>query len=289
VDGAASPPDDDAAGASRGNAGAAAVSGPTSRSGPCSLPSAVGRDHHGAMLCPRDHIIPGVSGGPQLSPSRCSGGSRVALLVTGASGMRLPVHLLRALAASPAVERVHLVASAGASQVLRHELGDPPGARGLVEAASLASEEAAKVVVHRDSELDAPISSGSYRLAGTVVLPCSAATLGALATGAGTTLVHRAGAVALKERWPLVLGFRETPLSIVHLENLRRLAYAGAVVLPPIPAFYVERPATAAAPSGGDAAPAETLERFLDAYALRVVDHLGLPAPVATAALRLPP
>jgi len=119
-------------------------------------------------------------------------------------------------------------------------------------------------------------------------LPCSGATLGALATGAGTTLVHRAGAVALKERWPLVLGFRETPLSIVHLENLRRLAYAGAVVLPPIPAFYVERPATAAAP-GGDAAPAETLERFLDAYALRVLDHLGLPAPVAAATLRWPP
>ncbi len=235
------------------------------------------------MLCSRDHIIPGVSGGPS------SGGSRVALLVTGASGMRLPVHLLRALAASPAVERIHLVASAGASQVLRHELGDPPGARGLVESASLPAKVAAKVILHRDSELDAPISSGSYRLAGTVVLPCSGATLGALATGAGTTLVHRAGAVALKERWPLVLGFRETPLSIVHLENLRRLAYAGAVVLPPIPAFYVERSTAAAAPPGGGAAPVETLERFLDAYALRVLDHLGVPAPAAAAPLRWPP
>jgi 4-hydroxy-3-polyprenylbenzoate decarboxylase len=214
---------------------------------------------------------------------------RVALLVTGASGMRLPVHLLRALVASPAVERVHLVASAGATQVLRHELaGAPAGARGLVAAAALGVEEAAKVIPHGDRELDAPVSSGSYRLAGTVVLPCSGSTLGALATGAGTTLVHRAGAVALKERWPLVLGFRETPLSVVHLENLRRLAYAGAVVLPPIPAFYVS-PAAAGGPATGGDTGGETLERFLDAYALRVLDHLGVPAGAGAAVLRWPP
>lgn len=203
---------------------------------------------------------------------------RIALLVTGASGMRLPVHLLRALAAVPAIERVHLVVSAGASQVLRHELaGAPPGGRSVLEAAGLPEGEAAKVVVHRDSDLDAPISSGSYRLAGTVVLPCSASTLGALATGTGTTLVHRAGAVALKERWPLVLGFRETPFALVHLENMRRLAYAGAVILPPIPAFYVERLGQPSAGAAGGGA--ETLERFLDAYALRVIDHLGVPTP----------
>jgi 4-hydroxy-3-polyprenylbenzoate decarboxylase len=238
-----------------------------------------------------NHIIAAVSGPPESGASESGAsqrdGWRVALLVTGASGMRLPVHLLRALAASPAIERIHLVVSAGASQVLRHELGDPPGARGLVEAAALPAETAAKVVQHRDSELDAPISSGSYRLAGTVVLPCSAATLGALATGAGTTLIHRAGAVALKERWPLVLGFRETPLSIVQLENLRRLAYAGAVALPPIPAFYVERPEGAR--NAGPSAARETFETFLDAYALRVLDHLGVPAPAAAAPLRWPP
>ncbi|HEV8629432.1 MAG TPA: UbiX family flavin prenyltransferase [Thermoanaerobaculia bacterium] len=215
---------------------------------------------------------------------------RIALLVTGASGMRLPVHLLRALAGSAAVERVHLVLSAGAAQVLRHEVGGSAApARALVAAAALVPAAAAKLAIHRDGELDAPISSGSYRLAGTVVLPCSGSTLGALATGAGTTLVHRAGAVALKERWPLVLGFRETPLGIVHLENLRRLAYAGAVVLPPIPAFYVERATAATAAQGAPlpaTAPAETLERFLDAYALRVLDHLGVPAPAAAAALR---
>lgn len=188
---------------------------------------------------------------------------RLAFLVTGASGMLLPRHLLRVVAGRPDVERVHLVVSAGASQVLAHELGrERTGAADLVEAAALAGEAREKVVVHRDHELDAAISSGSYRLQGTLVLPASAGTIGALAAGTARTLVHRAGAVALKEGWPLVLGFRETPLSLLHLENLRRLAYAGAVVLPPIPAFYV----------GG-----EDMGRFLDHYALRVLDRLGLP------------
>ena len=187
---------------------------------------------------------------------------RVALLVTGASGMQLPRHLLRVLATREEIERVHLVVSAGASQVLRHELGETrTGAADLVAACELPPEAAERVVVHRDSELDASIASGSYRLGGTVILPLSSGTLGALATGSARTLVHRAGAVALKERWPLVLGFRETPLSIVHLENMRRLAYAGAVILPPLPAFYI----------GG-----ESFARFLDHYAMRILDQLGI-------------
>jgi len=190
---------------------------------------------------------------------------RVALLVTGASGMLLPRHLLGCLAAHPEVERIHLVVSRGAAQVLRHELGpERTGAEDLAEAAGLAGEAREKVAVHRDSELDAPIASGSYRLTGTVVMPCSAGTLGALATGTARTLVHRAGAVALKERWPLVLGFRETPLSLIHVENMRRLLLAGATILPPVPAFYI----------GG-----EDMGRFLDHYALRVFDRLGLAEP----------
>jgi len=191
-------------------------------------------------------------------------GARLALLVSGASGMLLPRHFLRLAAELPGIEQIHLVASKGASQVLFHELGrEQTGAEALVAAAGLAAAARAKVVIHRDNELDAPLSSGSYRLHGTILLPCSASTLGALATGSGATLIHRAGAVALKERWPLVLGFRETPLSPLVLENLTRLAWLGALVLPPIPAFYV----------GG-----EDLSRFLDAYCQRLLDHLGLPA-----------
>jgi 4-hydroxy-3-polyprenylbenzoate decarboxylase len=187
---------------------------------------------------------------------------RIALLVSGASGMLLPRHVLGVLARHPSVGRVHLVVSRGASQVLAHELGpQKTGAADLVEAAALGSEAGAKVILHRDNELDASISSGSYTLRGTAVLPCSAGTLGALATGAAQTLIQRAGAVALKEGWPLVLGFRDTPFSLVHIENMRTLTYAGATLLPPIPAFYI-----------GDV----TLERFLDHYTLRLLDRLGL-------------
>ncbi|MEO7794480.1 MAG: UbiX family flavin prenyltransferase [Thermoanaerobaculia bacterium] len=197
----------------------------------------------------------------------------IALLVSGASGMLLPRHLLGALARRSDVTRLHVVVSKGASQVLFHELGrDRTGAEALIDSAQLPAESTAKIVVHRDNELDAPIASGSYRLAGTLVLPCSSGTLGALASGAAATLVQRAGAVALKERWPLVLGFRETPLNLVHVENLRTLVWAGAIIAPPIPAFYL----------GG-----ETLEQFLDAYALRLMDHLGLPG--GDPALRWPP
>lgn len=187
---------------------------------------------------------------------------RLAFLVTGASGMLLPRHLLGVLAARSDVERIHLVVSAGASQVLAHELGrERTGAEDLIAAAGLADAARERIVTHRDNELDAPISSGSYRLTGTIVLPASAGTIGALAAGTARTLIHRAGAVAIKEGWPLILGFRETPLSLLHLENLRRLAYAGAIVIPPIPAFYI----------GG-----EDMGRFLDHYALRVLDRLGV-------------
>jgi 4-hydroxy-3-polyprenylbenzoate decarboxylase len=190
---------------------------------------------------------------------------RIALLVSGASGMLLPRHLLAKLAAHPEIERVHFVVSAGASQVLKHELGpERTGAQDLLEAAGLGPAEVEKIRLHRDNELDAPIASGSYRLTGTVILPCSSGTLGALATGSARTLVHRAGAVALKEGWPLVLGFRETPLSLVHIENMRRLLLAGATLLPPVPAFYI----------GG-----EDLGRFLDHYALRVLDRFGIAEP----------
>lgn len=207
-----------------------------------------------------------------------SRGHRLALLVTGASGMALPRHLLAAMARRHDVERVHLVVSRGASQVLKHELGaSSTGAADLVAASGIADVDtdgdgdgdgsvdgaAAKIEIHKDSAIDAPIASGSHRLTGTAVVPLSAGTLGAFATGSARTLVHRAGAVALKEGWPFVLGFRETPLSVVHLENLRRLAYQGAVILPPIPAFYIDDP---------------SMERFLDHYAMRVLDGLGLPA-----------
>ena len=190
---------------------------------------------------------------------------RLALLVTGASGMALPRHVLGAMAGHPEVEEVHLVVSKGAVQVLKHEMDLQGGAaQVLIDAAGLNDKSRQKALTHANTALDAPISSGSYSLTGTAIIPCSAGTLGALATGGAGTLIHRCGSVALKERWPFVVGFRETPMTVIHLENLRRLAYIGATILPPVPAFYI----------GG-----EDFERFLDHYVLRVLDSLGIHSP----------
>ncbi|MEJ2085553.1 MAG: hypothetical protein P8Y44_07725 [Acidobacteriota bacterium] len=104
-------------------------------------------------------------------------GKRLALLVTGASGMALPRHVVAAMAASSEVERIHLVVSRGAVQVLRHELeSETSGPEGLLNSAGLNERERAKIEIHRDNELDAPISSGSYTLDGAAIIPCIAGT-----------------------------------------------------------------------------------------------------------------
>ena len=92
-----------------------------------------------------------------------------------------------------------------------------------------------RVTVHRPQDVAAPISSGSYPTRGMAIVPCSMATVGALASGAGQNLLHRAADVTLKEKRRLVLVPRETPLSLIHLRNLTTLAEAGAVILPPDP------------------------------------------------------
>ena len=105
-------------------------------------------------------------------------GCRIALLVSGASGMALPRRLLQTLSVHDDVEQIHLVVSKGASQVLRHELGpDRTGAADLIEAAELTASSQAKIQVNRNNELDASIASGSYSLDGSAIVPCSSVKL----------------------------------------------------------------------------------------------------------------
>ena len=96
------------------------------------------------------------------------------------------------------------------------------------------------------------------------VVPCSGGTLGAIANGIGRDLLQRAADVCLKERRTLVVALRETPYSLVHVENMQRLTLAGGIVAPPIPAFYVDAP---------------SVDRFLDAYCVRLARILGLEPP----------
>lgn len=164
---------------------------------------------------------------------------RIVVAVTGASGALYAVRLLKAL-----VERgtaVDLVVSAYGHRLLIEECGinlktDDLGA--WLDARYGTAPRPGAVTLHRENDLGATIASGSVPAAGMVVVPCSMKTLSGIAHGSARNLVERAADVTLKERRPLVLVPRETPLSLVHIENMRAAALAGAAIVPAMPAFY---------------------------------------------------
>ena len=187
----------------------------------------------------------------------------LALVVTGASGSRLAVRFAELAASHPGVSAIHVVLSDGARLVIADELGkERATSQGFVAGLGLPPGERVKVHAWAEADMAAPIASGSHLLRGVVILPCSAATAGSIAAGVSRGLGQRLGDIALKQRWPLLLGFRESPLSAIHLQALLALTQAGAIVVPPVPAFYL----------GGD-----EMARFADHYCMRLLDLLGLP------------
>ncbi|TQM04304.1 UbiX family flavin prenyltransferase [Pseudonocardia kunmingensis] len=163
----------------------------------------------------------------RFSPAR----PRLVVGITGASAPHLGIHLLRCLRDLGTVE-THLVISQAAHRTIELETTMCPS-----EVAALAD------VVHRRGDIAASIASGSFPTLGMAVAPCSMRTLAGIAHGYGDDLLTRAADVCLKERRPLVLVARETPLSLVHLRNMVAVTEAGATVLPPMPAFY-QRPSS---------------------------------------------
>lgn len=150
---------------------------------------------------------------------------RLIVGMTGATGVIYGVRLLERL--REAGVETHLVISRWGARTLTHET---PYSREQVEALAHTS--------YAPGDMGAAISSGSFQTAGMIIVPCSAKTLGAIAHGFGDGLIHRAADVILKERRKLLLAVREAPLSDIHLENMLKLSRMGAVILPPMPAFY---------------------------------------------------
>lgn len=175
---------------------------------------------------------------------------RIIIGVTGATGTIFAVRLLELL--RPTDVETHLVMSRWAVRTLLHETSY-----------TRADVEALADVVHHSNDQGAAIASGSFVTEGMIVVPCSMRSLAAIAHGFGDHLVHRAADVVLKERRRLVLAVRESPFSEIHLENMLKLSRMGAIICPPVPAFYT-RPATL------DDVVTQTCQRLLDPFGIHV-------------------
>jgi 4-hydroxy-3-polyprenylbenzoate decarboxylase len=181
--------------------------------------------------------------------------------ITGASGAIFARQLLLALEADARVDRVQCVPSENSLRVFAEELG-LSGRNGLIE--KLLGAPSRKIEQLAEQDVGAGIASGSYPSSGMIILPCSMGTLGSIANGLAQNLITRAADVCLKERRPLLLCVRETPLNKIHLRNMALAADAGAVIFPVIPAFY-NKPQS----------PDEMARQFV----FRVLTHFGLPQP----------
>ena len=163
--------------------------------------------------------------------------------ITGASGAIYAQTILRLLDSDPRVERVFLVATDAGMRLLAMELGVVASDAKKLPSLIVGSA-AGKIEYLPNKDIGASIASGSALVDGMVVIPCSAGTLGSIAGGIAGDLLTRAADVCLKERRPLVLCLRETPLNRVHLENVLRVHDAGATVMPAMPAFTMSQRAS---------------------------------------------
>jgi 4-hydroxy-3-polyprenylbenzoate decarboxylase len=191
----------------------------------------------------------------------------LTVATTGASGSLFLRHFLQSVERDRRVETVNFIASDGALRVMAEELGLRGRSNLITQILGRESGKATrKIHQQANGDIGANIASGSYPTDAMVVIPCSMGTLARIAKGIAAQLIERAADVCLKEKRPLVLCVRETPLNKIHIRNMYRAADAGATVFPLIPAFYF-RPTS--------------LDAIASEFACRVLAHIGLPQPNA--------
>jgi len=188
-------------------------------------------------------------------------GRVISIGVTGASGAVYAQWVLRMLDADPRVSRVFLVASDAGLRLLATELG-VVASDGKKLPSLLTGTSAKRIEYLSNKDIGASIASGSAVVDAMIVIPCSAGALGAIAAGTANDLLTRAADVCLKERRPLILCLRETPLNRIHLENMLRVHDAGATVMPAMPAFYYGP---------------KSIDDMVEQYSYRVLAQAGLP------------
>jgi 4-hydroxy-3-polyprenylbenzoate decarboxylase len=226
-----------------------------------------------------------ASGGalPSFSPQH-QPPQNLTIATTGASGSAFLRQLLLAVEREARIQTVNFIASDSALRVLAEELGIEGRSNllGRILATDPATNksssknpskkrmsqvtEQSKIKEQSNADIGANVASGSYPADAMVVIPCSVGTLARIANGIASRLIERAADVCLKEKRPLILCVRETPLNKIHIRNMYRAADAGATIFPLIPAFYY-RPAS--------------LDDMACEFAYRVLAHLGLPQPHA--------
>jgi 4-hydroxy-3-polyprenylbenzoate decarboxylase len=159
---------------------------------------------------------------------------RLVVGVSGASGAILALHLIEQINLL-----IDLVITPEALYTARYEIA-PDITTGKKFISHLTLEAQKRVTIHPHRDIGASIASGSHETIGMVILPCSLATVAAIAAGLGDNCLRRAADVTIKEKRPLILVPRESPLSEIHLENLLKLARCGATIVPPVPAWYTQ-------------------------------------------------
>ena len=183
----------------------------------------------------------------------------LTIATTGASGSLFLRRLLIAVDRDTRVQSANFIVSDSALRVMAEELG-LRGRNNLIS--QVLGYASRKIHQQSNADIGANVASGSYPADAMVVLPCSVGTLARIANGIASHLIERAADVTLKEKRPLLLCVRETPLNKIHIRNMYRAADAGATIFPLIPAYYF-RPAT--------------LEQMAHEFACRVLAHIGLP------------